>query len=371
MIFSRNRMKRPPALPKPSSGLQGDDDVMDIAKSMVGPEKPTINAAASKPMIPMSAKGGPGPMYFGGPQPQTPTYNREIQRPTGPIDPANLPKGPGQRTVDAPYPTDPKSKIRAQADKAAAIARAKEHARRDMQDKAANNAREVADGIDYNGDGVIGTGIEGMAGGRQMTNEDLINTAIRDFLEPIDNTGARSAADEALRQNIAESRLNARARGGMAGMGLTGATAAMEGTEARRGERERTLTMDEFDRRARQEQMDRSLAGIGAERESEVFKRLMGLLDEEDDASKTDEISRDNVVQTDEKDSFVESISAPEGGGKMLFSEDPNDPYVYYITDDTPPKRIKVKKEDVGLEQSNLENNDEGFWAWLSRSLGG
>lgn len=262
MIFSRKNIK-PIRQASQMTSLQ-DDDVMDIAKSMVP------QTSAPKTIVPQSPVAQPAtntvakPMYFSGGSTVLPTDTRT---------------GKGIAAVE-------QINTSATNTKQAAIDAAKAKAQEEMRATGGANSREVTDGIDYNKDGVIGDPTT--QAGRQMTNEDLINTAIRQFLEPVDNAGARSAADEAMRQATAEGRQAARGRMGMAGMGLTGAAAAAEGTEARRGERERVLTLDEFDRNARQEQAERWLAGMGQSRESEVFKRVMAQLDKENEAELPD-----------------------------------------------------------------------------------
>lgn len=170
--------------------------------------------------------------------------------------------------------------------KDSAVERARREARGKMAESAKNNAREQADGIDYNGDGVIGDPSVGR--GREMTTEDLVNTRINEILREDVDTSARGSYDEALRQATAEARLGARARGGIAGMGLTGAAAAMEGAEGRRGERERVMALDAFDRAARAEELQRLQVGarerrseLAEGREAEVYDRILALLDEE------------------------------------------------------------------------------------------
>jgi hypothetical protein len=273
MIFSRKNIK--PLNPRVTGNKfladESENDVMDIARTMV---PPTSAPKAVIPQSPMRQAAGAGTS----PMPKAMAFTNsdltQIDTSKGAAAQRNM---EGARKEDAI-----RGATAIQDQKRAAIDAAKRKAQETMATTGAANSREITDGIDYNRDGVIGD--PSTQAGRQMTQEDLINTAINEFLRPVDNTGARSAADEAIQQRNAENRANARARLGVAGMGLTGAAAAAEGTEGRRGERERVLTMDEFDRNARQEQAERYLTGMGQSRESEVFKRVMAELDKENGA---------------------------------------------------------------------------------------
>jgi hypothetical protein len=279
MIFNRTRIKRPPSavsgMTSGLSGIKSEDDVLDIAKTMVpqtSAPKSVVPQSPIRPPAPSTAEGAPGPMFFGSSGSGVTRFDANSGRSVG----ATVPNA--GRLAD-PRAAFDESSAAAQAERAAREERqARLDAAKDAARKTATeNAREVADRVDYNRDGKIG------GQDRPMTEEELINSIGRGFLEPIDNTQARGAADEALQQRNAENRANVRARLGVAGMGLSGAAGAAEGTEGRRGERERVLAMDEFDRGARKEQAERYLTGIGVSRESEVFKRLMKILDDEID----------------------------------------------------------------------------------------
>jgi hypothetical protein len=272
------------------SGIKSEDDVLDIAKTMVPQTKAPKSVVPQSPLrppAPSTAEGAPGPMFFG-------SSGSGVTR----FDP-NSGRSVGATVPNAGRLADP----RAAFDESSAASRAEQDARRGQIDVARDAAKqkaraeverqkEITDKVDYNRDGKIG------GQNRPMTEEELINSIGRGFLEPIDNTQARGAADEALQQRNAENRANVRARLGVAGMGLSGAAGAAEGTEGRRGERERVLAMDEFDRGARKEQAERYLTGIGVSRESEVFKKLMEILDKEN-APDADPVSPDTGLPED------------------------------------------------------------------------
>jgi len=315
MIFQRKTPRRIP-------GLVRDDEVDDIAQGIAAGQQGAQRENRRDEQAPPSAGGTPA--FFG-------AGDQRPRRPATPPPPGSL--------------QDPRDTASRNASAGAAIEAGRATARKDMEEKARNNAREVRDGIDYNGDGVIGTGIEGMAGGREMTQEDVIATRVNELLtEDLDTGEARSAMDEALRQATAESRLAARARTGIAGMGLTGAAAAAEGAEARRGERERQMTLDQFDRAARAEELQRLLAGTGElragareEREQTAFEKAMQLLGEElgtpsapsavgntpGGGTRIDprDTNNDGIVSDTEKREYEESVAAPLLAGHQASSD--------------------------------------------------
>lgn len=238
MIFQRKTPKRIP-------NLLRDDDVEDIARDISAAQGGSQRE--NRPQEPRSGSTGSGGPAFFGPgsdiRPQEPSFGKL---------PAMGLEDPTQTWRDR-----------------SADARAAEEA-------AARDAAERA-------------GDPSVPADAEKSREELIAERIDALLaEDLDTGPARSAMDEALRQASAEARLGARARTGIAGMGLTGAAAAAEGTEARRGERERQMTLDQFDRAARAEELQRLLSATGEiragsreSREQQAFELAMKLLQEE------------------------------------------------------------------------------------------
>lgn len=292
MIFSRSKIgnKTPSALTGLKAAPAYDDNIDDITKQLatVGGRPASgqaLQAAAPAANAQVSPTIGAGskPMFFSAndtqmaaPQPGR-VPGRTAAAPTGPANVA----APGVGTVPQEAPL---SAADAAADavsqKRRDLEAAKAKARSQMEDRAKSDKDELARGLDLNGDGFIG-GDPMFGQGRNMDENDLIKQAIYDMLNPVDNTGARSAVENQLASQNAENIQSVRARTGLGGMGLTGAAGAAEGTERRRGARESVLTMDEFDRNARNENFQRALAGMGSAREQEAFLRAIAALDEE------------------------------------------------------------------------------------------
>lgn len=126
---------------------------------------------------------------------------------------------------------------------------------------------ETAQGKDLNGDGKIGD--------REMTNQELQDAAIRKLLEggasPEQIAAERKAMQDKLAVQQAQSIQSTRARAGLGGGGLTGATAQLEGQVRSETSRDSALAMADFERQQRAEAAQRALQGMDAARAAEVY----------------------------------------------------------------------------------------------------
>jgi hypothetical protein len=97
-----------------------------------------------------------------------------------------------------------------------------------------------------------------------QSREQQMDELLREIIDnrKTDRTAARAAADTQMQRNTSDAVSSTRARTGLGGMGLSGAAAGLENAARSEGERTRTLAMDEFDRGARAEDMQRTQAGI-------------------------------------------------------------------------------------------------------------
>lgn len=300
MIFQRKTPKRIPGLVRDD---EVDDIAQDIAAGQQGAQRQNRRDNGSPGFSPPDAADGE-PRFFG-------AGGQRPRRPATPPPPGSL--------------QDPRDRLRG------------------TQPPFQSITLEAAPGVL---EAAYGDGAGGGAGGEPeepKTQEEIINERINELLtEDLDTGEARSAMDEALRQATAESRLAARARTGIAGMGLTGAAAAAEGAEARRGERERQMTLDQFDRAARAEELQRLLAGTGElragareEREQTAFEKAMELLGEElaPEASPVGgapgggtrieprDTNGDGIVSETEKREYEEKVAKPLLAGHQASSD--------------------------------------------------
>jgi hypothetical protein len=155
----------------------------------------------------------------------------------------------------------------AEENKRRRIEAAKEEGKREIEEKAANRKREIEDNVDYDGDGTID--------GKPLSQEQLINTQINKLLqggaseEEIEKE--RQAMKEQMDADEARAIQSTRARAGLGGMGLTGATGALESQVMTESARSQAVTMADFERKQRQEAAERALAGIRASREEDVY----------------------------------------------------------------------------------------------------
>jgi len=286
MIFSRNKLAAPkPQKAKQSAGMLDDDeDITDIVSSFVPVDRPKPVAPPVAPMSAMKASGstspnngpavntGPKAMFFGPGDDFDNSAPRTPQAPAARLDPSQDP---------AAKLAERQAANRAAQEQAAADAEARDVERRRNEQLAARgnasvtrrNEQENAQNRDLDGDGKIGD--------RLMTDDELIRQSIMELLSPIDRTAARAAAASGLDQRNAEATENMRARTGLAGMGLSGAAGAAVGAEGRKGEREKVLALDEFDRNARAEDLQRQLAAAGQYREQTAFEESLNALDTE------------------------------------------------------------------------------------------
>lgn len=282
----------------------------------------------------------------------------------------------GDKTISGLETPEAKAE-RLKREKEAAMEAAKAEAKRKLQEQAKNNAAELEAKADLNGDGVIGTGIEGMAGGRQMTEEDAINTAIRNLLlEQPDVAEERKAMIGEMEAKEARDIQSMRARTGLGGMGLTGAAGALESQVRQESGREQALTTAQFDRAARAEALDRLLKGIGARRGEQVFGAEMEMYESEADI----DINGDGFIggkpvglAPGSEQAELESLTAPDlpayveenkqnaqtisrgeyeeiqasgvGGIGHI-----SDNYFYMVTKEDPPRFIKVNAASIGLQ---------------------
>jgi hypothetical protein len=165
----------------------------------------------------------------------------------------------------------------AEENKRRRIEAAKEEGKREIEEKAANRKREIEDNVDYDGDGTID--------GKPLSQEQLINTQINKLLqggaseEEIEKE--RQAMKEQMDADEARAIQSTRARAGLGGMGLTGATGALESQVMTESARSQALTMADFERKQRQEAAERALAGIRASREEQVFDVEVQLAEDE------------------------------------------------------------------------------------------
>jgi len=173
----------------------------------------------------------------------------------------------------------------AAADKALKIAEAKRVAKSKMEEAAKVNTQEEAEGIDINGDGLIGYD-QKLGGGRPMTEEEIINTQLRKLLQggatPEETEKERQAMKGELAASEARDIQSTRARTGLGGMGLTGAAGAMESQVRQEGARKQALTMADFERQQRSESAQRALEGIQARRGEQVFRTETKQYEEEE-----------------------------------------------------------------------------------------
>ena len=234
----------------------------------------------------------------------------------------------GDKTISGLESPEAKAE-REKREKEAALAAAKAEARRQMEEKAKNNAAELEANADLDGDGKIGSGIESVGGGREMTEEDAINTAIRNLLlEQPDVAEERKAMIDEMKANQARDIQSTRARTGLGGMGLTGAAGALESQVRQETGREQALTTAQFDRAARAEALDRLLKGIGARRGEQVFGAEMEMYESEADI----DINGDGFI-----------------GGKPVGGE---------VGDRDPTNNPGVDSSQTGLPQDPEERND-------------
>ncbi len=168
----------------------------------------------------------------------------------------------------------------AAADKALKIAEAKRQGKAKAEEAARINTQEEAEGIDINGDGLIGYD-QKLGGGRAMTEEEIINTQLRKLLQggatPEETEKERQAMKGELAASEARDIQSTRARTGLGGMGLTGAAGAMESQVRQEGARKQALTMADFEREQRRESAERALAGIQGRRSEDVYRMEMEL----------------------------------------------------------------------------------------------
>jgi hypothetical protein len=116
------------------------------------------------------------------------------------------------------------------------------------------------------------------------TNAQLQEEAIRRLLEGTPDAAAeRKAMQDQLAVNQARDIQSIRARTGLGGMGLTGAAGALESQVRQETGRESTSQLAEFDRANRKEAAERALAGIQAERGSQVYNAEVKLYESEAD----------------------------------------------------------------------------------------
>lgn len=173
----------------------------------------------------------------------------------------------------------------AAADKALKIEQAKRAGKAAAEEKAKVNTQEEAEGRDINGDGLIGYD-QKLGGGRPMTEQEVINTQIRELIEggasPEEIEKERSAMKGELAASEARDIQSTRARTGLGGMGLTGAAGAMESQVRQEGARKQALTMADFERQQRSESAQRALEGIQARRGEQVFRTESKMYEEEE-----------------------------------------------------------------------------------------
>lgn len=112
--------------------------------------------------------------------------------------------------------------------------------------------------------------------------QELVNEAIRKLLEGegVDTEAEKAARREQMLADEARAIQSLRARTGLGGMGLTGATGALESQLRTEAGRARTLTEAEIERAAREEALRRAQIGIGAgqaEREMGIKEQVYGI----------------------------------------------------------------------------------------------
>lgn len=130
-----------------------------------------------------------------------------------------------------------------------------------------------------------------------QTEEQLVDAAVRKLLEDQSANTEKERAAMQGEMKVAEARdiQSMRARTGLGGMGLTGAAGAMESQVRTEGARKQALTTADFNRKARQEEMARTIAGIeakfgkdAADRARESFGIEKSLLKDEFGVLRTD-----------------------------------------------------------------------------------
>lgn len=216
------------------------------------------------------------------------------------------------------------------------------------------------------------------------TDQELQDEAIRSLLEGSKADTAKERAAMQGEMKVAEARdiQSMRARTGLGGMGLTGAAGAMESQVRTEGARKQALTTAEFDRKARQEEMSRTIAGIELKFGSEAADRAREAFDIEKELAK-DELGPMRVdfppgpegdkafedaktakegetATSDEYDSGVAAASGSPAKGAVSGSRltVKNDASGEWKNGDY---NIQSSIEGVGFRDPSNPDNDKGF----------
>lgn len=239
------------------------------------------------------------------------------------------------------------------------VQEAKDRAKKEAEEKALINKQEAEQGVDINGDGKIGYQQE-LGGGREMTNDEVINTALRNLLrEQTDVSAEREAMLGEMKAQEAQAIQGLRARAGLGGMGLTGATAGLEAQARTEAGRAQALTTAQFDRAARDEALRRLIQGIELKRGEEVYGLAKDMFE--------DELGGGDNTDDEPVDGPSIDSSLPAGStvrGTTVYDKDGNIIKVGYRP---PPKDIT----EAEARQASQQATERGFQAMGAYAQGG